>query len=123
MKTTTNGKTGKCEVFRLFETKSVEEIKQPGEPPSATSEGNIVNIVVSVEVSPKHSLRVEAEEAETSKDSVHRIIKKQKIRQFKSKLVHQLLPGDYRQRLEFCNLALSNFAEDPNFGVRIIFTD
>lgn len=75
MKTTINDKTGKCEVFRLFETESVEEIKRPGKRPSAKPEGNIVDIVVSVEVSPKHSLRVEAEEAESSKDSVHRMLK------------------------------------------------
>lgn len=56
MKTTINDKTGKCEVFRLFETESDEEIKRPGKPPNTMSEGNIVDIVASVEVSSKQSL-------------------------------------------------------------------
>lgn len=49
----------------------------------------MIDIVASVKVRPKQSLRVKPKEAGTSKDSVKRMLKKQKIRHFKSKLVHK----------------------------------
>lgn len=49
----------------------------------------MIDIVASVKVRPKQSLRVKPKEAGTSKDSVDRMLMKQKkIRHFKSKLVY-----------------------------------
>lgn len=78
----------KSAVVRYFKTGSVEETKRPVRPPSAIPEGNMNNIVTNVEVRPKQSPRVKAEKAGTSKDSVHKMLKKQKIIPLKSKLVH-----------------------------------
>lgn len=49
----------------------------------------MIDIFASVKVRPKQSLRVKPKEAGTSKDSVDRMLMKQKkIRHFKSKLVY-----------------------------------
>lgn len=48
----------------------------------------MIDIVASVKVRPNQSLRVKPKEAGTSKNSVNRMLMKQKTRHFKSKLVY-----------------------------------
>ena len=38
-------------------------------------------------------------------------------------MAHHLSEDDPDRRMEFCEWALSNVNEDPNFSIKILFTD
>lgn len=118
-----DSRTVKNAVNRFLEFGNVDEKKRPGRPKVETTPEKTVDTVASTHVAPKLSLRERALEAGSSKDSIHRIMKEQKIRPFKTKIVQKLQPGDPARRLAFCEWALEQIRRDPNFGRRIIFTD
>lgn len=86
-------RTVKNAIERFFELGNVEERKRPGRPKVETSPEKTIDTVASVVIAPKLSLRDQALQACSSKDSVHRILKEQKI----------LQPGDPERRLLFNN--------------------
>lgn len=71
---------------------------------------------------PKSLRKVELETG-VPKSSVQRIIKKNKIKFFKSHLVHQLLEDDPDRRVEFCSRIIEYHESDPDWHTQIIFSD
>ena len=110
-------------VDRFMETGNVAEKKRSGRRRTATSEEKTVDVIASIATTPTLSLRDRGEAAGISKDSVHRILKKAKIRPYRTHFVQQLHPNDGHRRLEFCHWASGKIDEDPSFTKRIIFTD
>lgn len=108
---------------RFMETGSVAEKKRSGRPKSTTDDNATIDVLASVNVRPKLSLRHRSVECGSSKDSVHRILKANHIRPYKTKLVHELRVGDPHRRLEFCHWASTRINEDPSFTKRLIFSD
>lgn len=62
-------------------------------------------------------------EAGVSKSSVHRMLKKNKMKAYKTKFVQQFHVGDEERRLQFCEWALHRISQDPLFIDKLIFTD
>uniref|UniRef100_T1II02 DUF4817 domain-containing protein n=1 Tax=Strigamia maritima TaxID=126957 RepID=T1II02_STRMM len=101
---------------------SVQEIKH-GRPKSATAENNTIDVLASVEVEPKLSVRQRAQASGISKNSVCRILKTNKIHPYKTRFVQELLDRDPVNRLQFCRWTAQQIEQDPHFYKKIIFTD
>uniref|UniRef100_T1IS56 DUF4817 domain-containing protein n=1 Tax=Strigamia maritima TaxID=126957 RepID=T1IS56_STRMM len=109
--------------FRNGENQSsVQEIKH-GRPKSATAENNTIDILASVEIEPKLSVRPRAQASGISKNSVCRILKTNKIHLYKTRFVQELLARDPVNRLQFCRWVAQQIEQDPQFYKKIIFTD
>uniref|UniRef100_T1IZU2 HTH psq-type domain-containing protein n=1 Tax=Strigamia maritima TaxID=126957 RepID=T1IZU2_STRMM len=86
-------------IFKIVSNEgSVQEIKH-GRPKSATAENNIIDILASVEIEPKLSVRQCAQASGTSKNSACRILKTNKIHPYKTRFVQELLDRDPNQLL------------------------
>uniref|UniRef100_T1J6M3 DUF4817 domain-containing protein n=1 Tax=Strigamia maritima TaxID=126957 RepID=T1J6M3_STRMM len=109
-------------IKRFLATGSVQEIKH-GRPKSATAENNTIDVLASVEVEPKLSVRQRAQASGISKNSVCRILKTNKIHPYKTRFVQELLDRDPVNRLQFCRWAAQQIEQDPQFYKKIIFTD
>lgn len=71
---------------------------------------------------PKSLRKVELETG-VPKSSVHRIIKINQIKFFKSYLVHQYLDDVPDRRVEFCSCIIEFHESDPDWHTQIIFSD
>uniref|UniRef100_T1JEL4 DUF4817 domain-containing protein n=1 Tax=Strigamia maritima TaxID=126957 RepID=T1JEL4_STRMM len=71
-------------IKRFLATGSVQEIKH-GRPKSTTAENNTIDVLASVEVEPKLSVRQRAQASGISKNSVCRILKTNKIHPHKTR--------------------------------------
>uniref|UniRef100_T1II53 DUF4817 domain-containing protein n=1 Tax=Strigamia maritima TaxID=126957 RepID=T1II53_STRMM len=109
-------------IKRFLATGSVQEIKH-GRPKSATAENNTIDVLASVEVEPKLSVRQHAQASGISKNSVCRILKTNKIHPYKTRFVQELLDRDPVNRLQFCRWAAQQIEQDPQFYKKNIFTD
>uniref|UniRef100_T1J6N7 DUF4817 domain-containing protein n=1 Tax=Strigamia maritima TaxID=126957 RepID=T1J6N7_STRMM len=101
-------------IKRFLATGSVQEIKH-GRPKSATAENNTIDVLASVEVEPKLSVRQHAQANGISKNSVCRILKTNKIHPYKTKFVQELLDRDPVNQLQFCRWAAQQIEQDPQF--------
>lgn len=82
-------------------------------------------VMLSVVANPKLSLRKRKSlmQQNVSKDTVARILKLNKYKPFKPKIVHTLKERDYDRRFDFCCLIQGELEEDPFFTRHIIFSD
>lgn len=78
-------KRSKVQLIDFFKPEVLKKETNLADHQAQDSERNMIKIVASVEVRPKQSLRVKADEPGTSKNSVYIMLKKLKIRTFKSK--------------------------------------
>uniref|UniRef100_T1IHB7 HTH psq-type domain-containing protein n=1 Tax=Strigamia maritima TaxID=126957 RepID=T1IHB7_STRMM len=85
-----------------------------GRPKSATAIDTI-DVLASVEVEPKLSVRQRAQASGISKNSVCRILKTNKIHPYKTRFVQELLDRDPVNRLQFCRWAAQQIEQDPQF--------
>lgn len=89
------------------------------------NENTQLEVMLSVVEHPKVSLRKRKSliQQNVSKDTVGRILKRNKYRPFKPKIVHTLKERDYDRRFDFCSLIQGELEDDPFFPRRIIFSD
>lgn len=87
---------------RFDETGNVAEKKRSGRRRTATNEERQIDILASVQVQPRLSLRQRAMESATSATSIYRIFKKNKINCYRSRFVQTLFDSDPQRRIDFC---------------------
>ena len=92
-----------CRLFKKFnETGSVAN-KKPRVNKRVLTEEKLDEIAFRLEISPRKSLRRLAQEVGVSKTSVQHATKLLKLKPYKTRVVHQLLPTDDAGRRNFCN--------------------
>lgn len=79
-----------------------------------------VDILASVQVDPHDSLRRRERDSGISRATIQRILKEEKFHPYRMCLVQALQPGDFLQRLNFCNWALN---QRRLFHRKILFSD
>lgn len=64
-------------------------------------------------------------EAETGipRSTIHRILKKNKFKPYRTRKIHHLLPGDLDRRTRFCQWFLNKIQNEPDFAINCIWTD
>lgn len=74
---------------------------------------------------PKKSLRTRAASLPNpiNKDTVSKILKKNKFHPYKPRFIHTLRPGDSDRRFEFCCDIQGMLEDNPFMGRHILFTD
>lgn len=72
---------------------------------------------------PTKSLKTISDEIGISKQSVWRILKNQKYKAFKMKIIQELGEGDEDRRLEFCETVLGKIRGDTDLVKHILFSD
>lgn len=82
-----------------------------------------VDILDAVAEDPSTSVRKLAAEYDSSKSTVHRILKEQQLHPYHLQKVHALLPEDFPRRMEFSNWLLEQQRNDANFIGSVFFTD
>ena len=110
-------------VRRFHDTGTVSDRRRSGRPPTVSSEENVTVVLASLEKSPIRSQRKLAAEFDISQSSVCTILKKYKYHPYKIHLLHELEPGDFDRRLDFCDWAQGQVDQDDNFPHQIIFSD
>lgn len=86
-------------------------------------EENEISVLTYFEANENASIRSAAHEIDLDRNSVHRILKKHNMHDYKYEKVHALEPGDYIKRLNFCRGILEKLENDENFLKKIIWTD
>lgn len=98
-----------CRLIRKFQqTGSVCDKKSTGRRRTATSDISIFNLLDRVEASPMKSIRKLAQECNTSRSTVHRILQENKYRPYKVKHLQMLHAGDTEKRMRFCDWFLNH---------------
>lgn len=87
------------------------------------SDVNIINVLGFFHAYPRASIPSAVEALGISQSSIHRILKKNKMHNYKFTRVQALLPDDLQQRTNFCEMLLVKIQEDPNFLQKVIWTD
>jgi hypothetical protein len=109
---------------KLWSTGSIHGIKQGrGRKPEATSSEKSEEVFEALKSDPLTSIRQISMETNTSKSSVHRIIKKSGYRPWKVESVQELYDGDDDRRLEFCSFVMEKLETDDSFHHKILFSD
>ena len=97
-----------------------QEVVQDVRPPMKTQQLRYLQRLYRV---PEKSTRRLSAESGVSRSSIRRILKANKWHPYKLHMAHHLSEDDPDRRMEFCEWALSNVNEDPNFSTKILFTD
>lgn len=84
---------------------------------------NEINVIGYITANPKCSLEEVKTAVGVSKSQAGKILKKYKYKPYKFKKIHDLHPGDEVRRIQFCNWYIENCEADPNFHLRIMWTD
>lgn len=82
-----------------------------------------VTVLGEIENNPQLSTRKLEDQTGINRNSVRRILKKHKLKAFRTRKVHRLYPRDFEYRLTFCRWFLNKYEEDENFPLNCIWTD
>lgn len=90
-----------------------------------TGADNVATVVTLAEVlqNPHTSSRQIERRHGISRRTCLRILKEQKFHSYHIVLTHKLEDRDFDRRLQFCDWAQNQLAEDPSFFSRVLFTD
>ncbi|EFN82459.1 hypothetical protein EAI_16788, partial [Harpegnathos saltator] len=55
--------------------------------------------------------------------SVHKILKRNKFRPYKIRLIHELNEDDFDRRVHFCETMIAQIDAEPDFLSNIVFSD
>lgn len=110
-------------VTKFRETGSVGRKKYSQRERPITNEEASIDIVASVEVAPRVSIRQRADAANMSRASVHRILKREKVRPYKCHRVQELHGDDFDRRTAFCGWFMNQEGENPDFPANVMTTD
>lgn len=92
-------------------------------PKTVRTEDNIINVLTYFEAHPQSSISCAEEELDISWSTIQRILSEFKMHPYKFSKVQSLLPGDFPQRVAFCENILIHLQEDPQFLRKMIWTD
>ena len=97
--------------------------KKPGRPVSVTNQMNIEKVNTVIQDTNTVSLRHLSQQVGISYSSTQNIVKKKlQLHAYKVQVCHQLQPGDFTRRIEFCEWFLQN-SEDQDFLGGLIMSD
>lgn len=91
--------------------------------PVTAQEDNQINVLAYFHAFPQTSIRNAVQDLDIPYTSVQRILAEHKMHDYKFTKVQNLLPQDYPQRVELCEMLLVRIQEDPYFLRKIIWTD
>lgn len=87
------------------------------------NEDNEVSVLAYFEAYPRVSIATAEHDLGIPHSSIHRILRKHKMHSYKFVTVCALQEQDHQLRVEFCEMLLVRYQEDPNFLQNIIWTD
>lgn len=90
---------------------------------AARNQRNEEIILQTFEDDPKISIKNAEREYNLSKSSIQRILTQNRMHAYHYTRVHDLLPGDYAARVEFCTWIIQQQQNNPDFVNKILFTD
>lgn len=94
-----------------------------GHPRTARTPANEDAVIHAIEVNPTDSVRNVARMLNISRSSTQRILKDNRYHAYHYTRVQNLLPQDYQARINFCTWILEQEQMDPNFLLKVLFTD
>lgn len=94
-----------------------------GRPRTTRTPANEEATILAIQEEPTDSVRNVARNLNISKSSVHRILKENRLHAYHYTRVQNLMPQDYQNRMDFCNWILQQEQRDPNFLLKVLFTD
>ena len=110
-------------LFKKFkETGSVADRPKPGRPTVVTEEMKDI-ILAKVSTDPTKSLLRHAQELDLSYTTCWKVLKKEKFRPYKPRLLQVLFDEDFDRRSNMCEWFLHQLNEDQNFLKSVMFTD
>lgn len=101
---------------RLQETGNVQPVQAPVRVRRRRTEENVTNVLAYVQIDPTSSTRKISDDLGEPKTIVHEILKDNKVHPY-----HIVLRYDHR--LNYCHWLLNMIRENPNFPLRILWTD
>lgn len=110
-------------VNKFVETGSVHDRQRSGRPSSAVTEQAIQNVTESLTELGYLSLRQGAQDLGMSLTSYYRTVIEAGFQAFRSTKVQELSDDDFDRRMEFCEIMLSKFDQNPRLLDMIIWTD
>ena len=113
-----------AQLLRKFEeTGTVEDRRRSGRPRTATDEGTATAVLASFVKSPQRSTRRLSGECHVSQTSICRVLKTHKWHPYKLQLQQHLSEDDPDRRLQFCEWAVEQLRQDPNFAMHMLHSD
>lgn len=111
-------------LIRKFETTgSLADAPRSGRPSTAVTQENLELVSQLLVEDPRTSTRRGKRELDMSHTSYCRIVKRLKFKCYTPRLMHGLIEDDPDRRLQYCELMLNEFNEDPTIFHNIIFSD
>ncbi|XP_057329922.1 uncharacterized protein LOC130670526 [Microplitis mediator] len=110
---------------RLWDTGNIlpARVERVGRPRDIRNLRNEDRVVDAVENDPHTSVRKLERQLQISRTSINPITKARALHPFHATKVQKLGPGDFEQRIAFCNRILEMVANDPDFLQRVLWTD
>lgn len=99
------------------------QYKPPIQNKTVINEENELLVLTAVVENPNISQRTLSSELDISTRSIGRILKKSHFHPYKIQLHQELLPADYHNRANFCQLVLNRLQAGPGFYDFILWTD
>ncbi|KAJ8942130.1 hypothetical protein NQ318_000725, partial [Aromia moschata] len=91
--------------------------------PRLQQEKITLDILLSVRENPIQSSKDLATSFDVSQQSVKKLFKREKLRPYKLKLVHELNEDDFDRRADFCEDVMERCNNNNNFARNILFSD
>ncbi len=110
-------------VHKFEKTGSVADAPRSGWPSTAVSAENEDRVALLLVEAPQTSSRRGALELDLARTSYRRIVKRLKFKCYTPRLTHGLLEDDPDRRLQFCELLLHEYRNNPDILNCIIFSD
>ena len=110
-------------VKKFDEIGSVMDAPRSGRPKSVTTPDNLELVALEVVADPSQSTRHRSSELHISRRSLQRILHELKLHPYIPRLVQCLNDDDHDRRSQFCEIFLSQLADDPLLINKILWTD
>jgi len=108
---------------RFMKTGSVADRPRSGRPVTETDEATSVAVLATFAKSSTPSTRRLSMECGVKRRSVGRILKEHRWHPYKLQMQHHMSEDDPDRRMQFCEWAVAQLQEDPDFHTKILFTD
>lgn len=112
------------QIIRKFDTTgSVMDAPRSGRPKNVTTQENLELVALDVVADPKQSTRRRSSQLAISRRSLQRMLHQLKLYPYIPRLVQFLNDDDYDRRLQFCEIFLNQYENDPSLTDKILWTD
>ena len=113
---------GGCwDTYRSFG--NVRNRERTERPKNVTNDENSFNIMLDVTEKPKTSVQLLALNHKMGRNSVKKILKREKYHPYKIHLLQELSEDDFDRRIEFCEIMADRLYQYANFINQLVFSD